>query len=166
MTILYSILLLISSSLSDSTFSIGLPFSIKIGETKAMEIEDKLSLVDKKSKLFQKDIPFTKYQVAGGQFAIYVGLNGTINKVIFEGDEDHTLPSNLRKLGLKLSQGKKCNTWGTSKSKLLDLLEEAGIMEIDKIDMYDIGFVVDNLYVKAVFQDGCGLNALHLTENY
>lgn len=86
--------------------------------------------------------------------------------MIFEGDEDHTLPSNLRKLGLKLSQGKKCNTWGTSKSKLLDLLEEAGITEIDKIDMYDIGFVVDNLYVKAVFQDGCGLNALHLTENY
>jgi len=84
-----------------------------------MEIEDKLSLVDKQHRLFQKDVPFTKYQVAGGQFAIYAGLNGTINKVIFDGDEDHTLPSNLRKLGLKLSQGKRCDTWGTSRKKMM-----------------------------------------------
>jgi hypothetical protein len=166
MSILYSILLFLSTSATDSTFSIGLPFSINIGETKAIEIEDKLSLVDKEHKLFQKDIPYTKYQVAGGQFAIYTGLNGTINKVIFDGDEDHTLPSNLRKLGLKLSQGKKCDIWGTSRSKLLDLLEESGIKDIEKIDIYDLGFVVDDLYVKAVFQDVCGLNELHLTENY
>jgi len=134
MTYLYSLLLVLSAYVSDSTFSIELPFNINIGETKTIEIEDKLSLVDKQHRLFQKDVPFTKYQVAGGQFAIYAGLNGTINKVIFDGDEDHTLPSNLRKLGLKLSQGK--------------------------------GFTVDGLHIRAVFQDVCGLNELHLTESY
>ena len=166
MTYLYSILFRLSTATSDSSFAIDLPFNIDIGKTKAVEIESKLSLVDKNHKLFQKAIPFTKYQVAGGQFAIYTGLNGTINKVVFDGDEDHVLPSNLRQLGLKLSQGKKCNTWGVSRSKLLKLLEDAGISNIDKIDMYDLGFVVDGLYVRAVFQDVCGLNELHLTENF
>lgn len=166
MPYLLSLLFVLTSYVSDSSFSIDLPFNINIGETKTMEIEDKLSLVDKQNRLFQKDVPFTKYQVAGGQFAIYAGLNGTINKVIFDGDEDHTLPSNLRKLGLKLSQGKRCDTWGTSRKKIMTLLNEAGIEDIDELDMYDLGFTVDGLYVRAVFQDVCGLNELHLTESY
>ena len=48
----------------------------------------------------------------------------------------------------------------------MTLLNEAGIEDIDELDMYDLGFTVDGLYVRAVFQDVCGLNELHLTESY
>ncbi len=155
--------LMLSVTAQDISLS-QLPYDMKLGATNISELSQKVTSTSESIK--EEDEGETRFSMSGGKFDITVSVDGTLDRVIFEGDSKHALPKKWKLLDVRLSNGKDCDAFGTSKQKFIEIIKDQQAIFIEHVGYDDLTFVIDDLLFSAQFNDVCGLNNLVITEHY
>ncbi len=99
--VLVSLLATLLAPVVSAAPTLELPFGIKLGITKNSEIEQR-GVCTKKIQLTDRHFRCEVYEMLRNSFVVASSENEVVNIVIFDADQNHSVPSSWKQLGINL----------------------------------------------------------------